>query len=67
MRKWNDSVYFDVYSFSFFNKTNAKCHKMFVLINFNDITWTCYGEYSSIFRNYVVFLRRSKVSILIDD
>lgn len=36
-------------------------------IEFNLVTWTCYGENYSLFRSYIMFLRCSKVSILIDD
>lgn len=36
-------------------------------INFNVVTWTCYGVNASLFRSYVAFLRRRKMSILIDD
>lgn len=38
-----------------------------LLVDFNPGTWTCYGENSSLFKSYVVFLRHIKVSILIDD
>lgn len=38
-----------------------------LLIEFNNVTWTCYGTNYFLFRSYVAFLGRRKVNILIDD
>lgn len=36
-------------------------------IEFDHKKWTCYGKNVSLFRSYVMFFGRNKVSILLDD